>query len=410
KTVISMMNDYEGELAEFALVVPVPEVLNKGQIHIGDRELFRRIDAYSAPRLVEYFDPDPCQPRVMYEMSAQSGGAPAPRMARADRAKSLGVTVEAEYTVGEYDIVILSAKESGGLETWLVESGYKIPAGAAQVLAPYLKQDMKFFVAKVNLEEQKKTGVSYLRPLQFAFKSPKFMLPIRLGMMNAKPGQNAEQDLLVFVLTKNGRVETTNYRNVMLPTGMDVPVHVKEEFGDFYKAMFAKQVADARAAAFTEYFWNMGWCDPCAEDPLKPEELKKLGVFWLNEAQPSGTSPQPRIMPMPMPGGGVPVMVTRIHVRTTPDAFPEDLVFQETNDQQNFQARYVLRHAWKGSATQCDAAKTYFKQLDERREREAKTLADLTGWELADVRKKMSLDEAKPTPAKDGKWWEGLWE
>ena len=153
----------------------------------------------------------------------------------------------------------------------------------------------------------------------------------------------------------------------------------------------------------------MGWCDPCAEDPLKPGELRKLGVFWLNEtADVAPGRPQPRIMPIPG-GGPLPVMVTRIHVRTTPDAFPEDLVFQETKDQQNFQARYVLRHAWKGSASQCDAAKTYFKSLDERHEREAKTLADLTGWELADIRKKMKLDEPKTTPT-EGKWWEGLWE
>jgi len=61
KTVISLMNDYQGEPSEFALVVPVPVVLQKGQVHIGDRELFRKLDAYSAPRLVEYFDPDPCQ-------------------------------------------------------------------------------------------------------------------------------------------------------------------------------------------------------------------------------------------------------------------------------------------------------------------------------------------------------------
>ncbi len=61
KTVISLMNDYQGEPSEFALVVPVPVVLQKGQVHIGDRELFKKIDAYSSPRLVEYFDPNPCQ-------------------------------------------------------------------------------------------------------------------------------------------------------------------------------------------------------------------------------------------------------------------------------------------------------------------------------------------------------------
>ena len=60
KTVISMANDYRGALTEFALVVPVPQVLERDQIHIGERKLFERIDAYSAPRLAEYFDPDPC--------------------------------------------------------------------------------------------------------------------------------------------------------------------------------------------------------------------------------------------------------------------------------------------------------------------------------------------------------------
>ena len=77
-------------------------------------------------------------------------------------AKALGVTIESEYTVGEYDIVILSAKQSGGLETWLVEQGYKIPAGASRALEPYIRQGMKFFVAKINLTEQKRTGLSVI--------------------------------------------------------------------------------------------------------------------------------------------------------------------------------------------------------------------------------------------------------
>ena len=57
RTVLSLMNDYQGEPEEFALVIPVPVVLQQGQIHIGNRELFQRIDSYSAPRLVEYYDP-----------------------------------------------------------------------------------------------------------------------------------------------------------------------------------------------------------------------------------------------------------------------------------------------------------------------------------------------------------------
>jgi hypothetical protein len=397
KTVISMMNDYQGELTEFALVVPVPIVLEKGQIHIGDRDVFKHLDAYSAPRLVEYTDPDPCHV-VMYErMAPMAAGAPA--KADAARAKALGVTVEAEYTVGEYDIVILSAKQSDGLETWLGENGYKIPKGASAALQPYIRQDMKFFVAKVNLGEQKKTGVTYLRPLQFAFESPKFMLPIRLGMVNAKESQ----DLVLYVLTQQGRVETTNYRTVKLPSGMDIPEYVREDFAGFYKAMFDTQVKkESMRAAFTEYFWNMGWCDPCAAEPLSQEELRKLGVFWLGGSSGGGVTPY-----RPMPGGGLPVMLTRLHVRYTPDTFPEDLVFQETSDQQNYQGRYVLRHAWKGDPNECPAAKTYHEDLAKRRATEAETLASLTGWPLEDIRKKMDLGAGTPKP---DKWWENLWK
>src|SRR3984957_2573374 len=117
KTVLSLMNDYQGEPSDFALVIPVPVVLQQGQIHIGNRELFQRIDSYSAPRLVEYYDPSPC-PLPMSEMRREmnleaAAGAPADALAQKE-AKALGVTVEAQYTVGEYDIVILSATQSDG--------------------------------------------------------------------------------------------------------------------------------------------------------------------------------------------------------------------------------------------------------------------------------------------------------
>ena len=265
KTVITMANDFKGAVNEFAMVIPVPTVLERGQIHIGDKALLEHLDAYSAPRLVEYFDPNPCEMHIFKEDAlSQLSAKNAPASKRA-RASALGVTVEAEYTIGEYDILILSAKESEGLEMWLRESGYRIPKGASRILGSYLKQDMKFFVAKVNLKEQAKTGLRFLRPLQFAFETEKFMLPIRLGMINAK----GKQDLLLYILTEKGRVETTNYRTVKLPTSMDIPVYVKESFPAFYKAMFAQQTRkEKHKVVFTEYFWNMGWCDPCAADPL----------------------------------------------------------------------------------------------------------------------------------------------
>ena len=387
RTVISMANDYRGELTEFALVVPVPQVLEKGQIHIGERKLFERIDAFSAPRLAEYHDGDPCIQNIARESRAMDAALPASTPAAKSRnERALGVTVEASYTVGEYDIAILSAKQSDGLETWLRENGYRMPKRASVALQPYIRQNMKFFVAKVNLAEQAKTGVAYLRPLQFAFESEKFMLPVRLGMLNAK----GPQDLVLYVLTPKGRVETTNYRTIKLPANMDIPTYVRGEFAQTYKAIFDNQAArEDYRAIFTEYFWDMSWCDPCAADPLTRDELRQAGAFWAVGA--------------PASGGAQPVMLTRLHLRYTRETLPEDLAFQETADRQNFQVRYVLRHPWTGDESACAEAKPYFDSVRARQDKEAQTLASLTGGNVNAIRARMSL-----TPQVN-KWWEPLW-
>jgi hypothetical protein len=394
KTVITMANDFRGEVKEFAMVVPVPTVLEKEQIHIGDPAVLKHLADYSAPRLVEYFDESPCLRNELMErkMDAMKSMAPAAAASR-ERDRVLGVTVEAQYTVGEYDILILSAKESAGLETWLSENGYRIPNGASSVLHSYLKQGMKFFVAKVNLGEQAKLGLTHLRPLQIAFESPKFMLPIRLGTVNA----DGAQELFIYFLTKQGRVETTNYRTVRLPESQEIPLYVKDKFGDFYRDLFTQQVKrESERGVFLEYAWDMNWCDPCAANPLSAEELHGLGVFWQENGGRIGRGM----------GQAQNVYLTRLHVRYDAAHFPEDLVFQETSDRANFQTRYILRHAWTGS-DECAAATAYRQQLRERYEREAQTLATLTGWNIGDIRRTMNIETAL-TPI-EKKWYQRLW-
>ena len=395
RTVVTMANDYQGALKEFAIVVPVPVVLEEEQIHVTDNAIIDHLDAYTAPRLVEYFDEDPCRryDREVLEMSAATDAAPT---AGSPQRRSKGVTVEAEYTVGEYDILILSAEESGGLAGWLVENGYKIPAGAERTLESYIKQNTKFFVAKVNLEEQSKTGLTYLRPLQIAFESPKFMLPIRLGTVNAED----EQELFVFTLTRRGRVETTNYRTVKLPSNMDVPLFVKDDFGSFYRSMFETATRKENdRAVFLEYAWDMNWCDPCAADPLSDSELRELGVYWIDDRAAGRSRPA---------GPARDVFVTRLHVRYDGENFPEDLMFKETGDRSNFQGRYVLRHPYEGDA-QCKAAEDYRAELPDRFEKEAQTLARLTGWNINTIRARMGDAGQSFEPKPKVPWWKRLW-
>lgn len=475
RTAVTMASDYQGDPKEFALVIPVPTVVTKEQISIVENATVDHLDAYTAPRLVEYFDPDPCAapPAGAIPRVALQAAAPAPGAASKAREAALGVKIEAQYTVGEYDIVILSATQSDGLTTYLNEEGYKIPAGAAPVLGSYIKQNMKFFLAKVNLKEQAKAGAQFLRPIQVAYDTPKFMLPIRLGTVNA----DGPQDMIMLFLSEKGRVETTNYRTVRLPSNVEVPIYTKAEFGKFYTALFGHQVAkDGMKNVYLEYAWDMGWCDPCAADPVPDDKLASLGATWVKVPErPTQTQPdpgaaaafqvklrdkqaeiakaqqeatlaaqaaglpgageaaqakawqtqervkklnaelanlwrvenqrrqaeqqrqatsQPQVRRLP-PNQGTNVFVTRLHVRYDANNFPEDLVFQETADRSNFQGRYILRHPFTGEA-KCSAGEDYLRSLGLRFEKEAATLAHLTGWDIGEIRKRMGETGQKP--------------
>ena len=259
---------------------------------------------------------------------------------------------------------------------------YRIPRGATRLLQPYIRQNMKFFVAKVNLKEFESGGSQLLRPLQIAYESPRFMLPIRLGMINA----TNEQDLIVYILSPNGQAEVTNYRTVQIPSNVGLPLFVKDEFDQFYKAMFQTAYEqEQKKVAFLEYAWDMGWCDPCAANPLTRQELGQAGVFWLDTNAANN------------------VFISRFHVRYTRDTFPEDLMFQETGSRQNFQGRYVLRHPYTGEMN-CPAADEYKRTLNQRFEQEAQTLAKLTGWQIGDIRRKMDIPGTKPS-----RWWRRIW-
>jgi hypothetical protein len=379
RTVLTMANDYEGEPKDFAVVIPVPTVIKKDAVQVVEKSAIDHIDAYSAPRLVEYFDEDPCN-LIEYKAVMETASPGRGSFKHDDGAKALGVKIEERFSVGEYDILVLSAKESDGLVTWLTDNGYRIPKGADDVLGSYIKQNVKFFVAKVNLAKHAAEGFAYLRPLRVEFKSPKFMLPIRLGTVNA----NGPQELFIYTLTRKGRVETTNYRTARLPSDADVPLFVRDDFPRFYHDLFARAVRrEDMRCVFTEYAWDMGWCDPCAADPLTNDELRKFGADWLRGK--GGERPEEGQ-----------VFITRLHLRYDREHFPEDLVFQETGDKDNFQGRYVMRHPWLGKV-ECEAGKRYRAEQPKAREREAQNLARLTGWDIDTIRERASayVDKAK---------------
>jgi MYXO-CTERM domain-containing protein len=364
RTVLSMQNAYKGPPDAFAMVVPVPVVLQKENVKTLPRAIFDRVDQLAAPRLVEYWEQDPCAVReydrfgVYPSPKAGAVGAGAPVSDR-----DYGVKIEAQFTVGEYEIVILSAKDSTGLDAWLRDSHYKIPAGAEPYLRPYVQAGSKFFVAKVDPAKVAfEQGRALLSPLRFHYDSDTFALPIRLGLVNS----SGTQDLIVNILARGQRYEAANYPNVTITTNVDVAEDARDRFGAFYAALFDRTLEHTPRAVVTEYSWDSGSCDPCPVPPLEPGELATLGADALG----STASAEAAAPPPPLRWGGG-FVLTRLHARYAKESLGEDIVFRAAppveggrewstaggtlekgarpSSMNNFQARYAIRHRWQGA-------------------------------------------------------------
>jgi len=352
RTALAMQNNYQGPTERFAMVVPVPVILKKEQVKTLERGVFDKIDQLDAPRLVEYWEQDPCWVPPPEEEELFGLG-----MRKADMAMPVEQTaaaplvrVEAKFAVGEYDVVILSAEDATALEAWLKQEHYAIPEGSEPYFRPYVQAGSKFFVAKVDPQRVKfENGMATLSPLRFHYDAESFSLPVRLGLVNAKDAQ----DLIVHVLAKGKRFEVANYPNVTIPTNLDVADSVRASFPTFYASLFDATVAKNPKAVVTEYAWEAASCDPCPGPALEDNDLVVLGGDTL--------AAPPRAWEWTL---------TRLHARYTKEALGADLVFKEAgaivggrefvvaagglekgaqpSTVNNFQARYVIRHEWTG--------------------------------------------------------------
>jgi hypothetical protein len=267
--------------------------------------------------------------------------------------------------------VILSAEDSNGLDTWLKDSGYAIPEGAERLLRPYVQNGSKFFVAKVDVTKVKmEKGMAMLSPLRFHYDTETFSLPVRLGLANS--GRHAGPHRAHPRPAE--RYDLANYKNVTIPTNIDVDESAKAQFPAFYAALFDRTLesnldSDKRPPVVTEYSWDASTCDPCPGPALRPADIATLGGDTL-------VAPGERETWATYNG----FVVTRLHARYSKDQLAEDLVFKtadpimggreiyrqkgasreatletgaEPGGVNNFQGRYAIRHPWTGPI-QCE--------------------------------------------------------
>ena len=373
------------------MVVPVPVVLQKENVKTLPADVFDRVDSLSAPRLVEYWEQDPCRAA---DAAADAGAARRRRWSSEDAAprqearERPGRQGRGAFVAGEYEIVILSARDSSGLETWLRQEKYNIPQGAAAALAPYIRDKSKFFVAKVDIKKVKRDaqGVVQLSPLRFHFDANELRLPVRLGLLNAA----GKQDLIVYIIHPTSRFEVANYANTFIPTNLEVADGVRNNFPAFFAELFDATVekdgaqggrhrvrlADDRlrsvpdAAAVARRARDAG--------PGRARRDRRRGRaagVAAGTTKPSvAARERARATPQPFFGSAPSWVLTRLHARYGKETLSEDLVFREakpamggranwngTNGDEgasvsqtadggvnNFQGRYIIRHYWNG--------------------------------------------------------------
>ena len=306
---LTLANDYRGDATDFAMLIPVPQVLGEEDVRTVDQGLLPRLAAYSAPRLVRYTCDDLGQDDDTGESDGGGGGDPSVESTE-------GVVVENQFSVGLYDIVILSAQESSGLLAWLDANGYAVDPAAEALLGEYIDGGSYFFAAKVSLDEATE-GASVLPPLQFGYDSEVFGLPVRLGTLNA----DDEQDLLLYILGDDGEVHISNYPQAELEDDCMVDLSLYEEgLWGFYQEQLKEALGQhERPAWLVEYSWNASGCDPCADEPPSAEELQALG--WEGEADGAH--------------------FTRLHMHYAPGQVDQDLSLYSSGLQQWQQLRWI---------------------------------------------------------------------
>jgi hypothetical protein len=307
RTTFSVSINPEGNSQDFALVLPVPTMLEEGDIRTLDSDIFAQLDGYSAPRRLDdagcgYQAVVPCWEDYPMADAGESGGE-----------GGGAVDIEATYLVGSYVISILSAEESTDLKRWLDDNGYYLPEGAEERLAEYIEAGSYFLVAKVSAEATSADGTP-LMPLQVSYASEVMTIPIRLAALSAVENQ----DMVIYTLTpeSQGRVGLSNYPEFSVPEtcvwGTEHPGNFSADQGKRFDAAWA---ATGGAAWTLEFADLAGNCSPCTnvnpfQGTYEGDVLSELGFDAT-----SGDWPY----------------LTRLHMRYNRETAVEDLMLYTTN-------------------------------------------------------------------------------
>lgn len=337
-TTLTLASDFRGDTSDFAMIIPVPEVIGPEDVTTVDPALVDFVDQYTVPRVVAYT----CEDVLGAQHDAPSLGCVEMSLMVSDAGEwgvdgdGLGeqadgsVTVESQFRTAEYEIVVLSATGGGGLAEWLDANGFVIPDGGEGVLQEYVQSGSYFLAARVAID-----GLSedreWLSPLQLRYESASLGLPIRIGTISAE----VEQEVTVYAFTSldEGEVRIANYPELTIEDECMWQPAEGETLADFYEEQVAEAIDANGAGWLREYSWDIDFsavgvgshCDPCTvPQPLTSTELTTLGATTYAEAG---------------------AHVTRLRMRYLPSEATEDLVLYTTGERGVFEQMRFVQYA-----------------------------------------------------------------
>lgn len=213
---------YEGDPGDFAWVIPTPGLVSRAEVAEGDETVFDVLENLTAPRAYVEDHGGGCWG---YGCASEGGAG--------DGGTYNAVNVWDQFSVGGYDVSVLSAEDSAELATWLADNGYKVPASAGETIAHYTDKDWYFVAVKVHQAQQSGGiggGRERMQPLRIRFAADTPVFPMRISSVSTREQVGVQ----LYTLAPH-RMRGTNYNTgpVRLQRPFDPDA---EAFDDYYES------------------------------------------------------------------------------------------------------------------------------------------------------------------------------
>lgn len=308
-SVLSVLPDYQGPFSGFAVILAVPGDVTKDRVSTLNRKYADQLKLLSAPKFAEFWEMDPCSKEEVeqdWERDLSTKGKTnflgAPDLGPTKKVeKEMLLKVEASTKAGEYKETFIGNAEE--LRAWLKKKEYELPAGGDKSIDDYESRGYQFLALDVDTNRVELIGSdrASLSPIRFYTEDDVTKLPTRFGL----PSAAKQQEMILYTLVPDQRIQVTNYPTKAAPTNLSVTneyvesadkkYNLKEKMPEFYAALFDSFVAKNPKTFVLEYAWSATDCgQPCATLPLLPDEILSLGAdVFEARLSPEVTRPKP---------------------------------------------------------------------------------------------------------------------